>query len=57
MFVIVIVAMIISDWQDAFTRSLFVGFVVVLAQLPTTYMRSQPVIGHAGTGTPGTRYI
>lgn len=47
----IMVTFIISSWTSDWARDLFVGFAVVLMQLPSTYVRSYPLYAYAGVVT------
>ena len=45
----IMVAYITNYWDKDWERDLFVGFAVVLLQLPATYVRSYPLYSYSGT--------
>ena len=45
------VAYIVNYWEKDWERDLFVGFAVVLLQLPCTYVRSYPLYSYSGVVT------
>ena len=48
------VAYIVAHWEHDWHRDLFIGFAVVLLQLPATYVRSYPLYAYSGTVTSFT---
>ena len=48
------VAYIVNYWEKDWERDLFVGFAVVLLQLPCTYVRSYPLYSYSGVVTAFT---
>ncbi len=47
----IMVAYIVNYWEHDWERDLFVGFAVVLMQLPCTYVRSYPLYSYSGVVT------
>lgn len=50
----IMVAYIVAHWEHDWQRDLFIGFAVVLLQLPATYVRSYPLYAYSGTVTSFT---